>query len=183
MNMETRKANVNISFAGGTAAAGSKTYKVTLPTAWIKAMGIDESRRMLDLSFDGSQIRISQNLSYKEFLKQKIDLKHDVRIYNFYDNDTLCSTICADFTDETIAVENHEDNPIKTAFGNNESPTWQEFLAFLEDRCIPRGRDGLREYLETLGLSEYSPLDIIKKTSGRVAEDNQWLEEENCKWQ
>jgi hypothetical protein len=175
--MEKRIAKVNISQSGGTAAKGSKTCKVTLPTSWLNAMGVSASRRMLDLSFDNYQITISRHLSGEEFLKQKRSLKHDVRTYRLHDNNTLCSTIYADFTDETVAVENHVDNPVKTAFGNNEIPTWQDFLAFLEDRCIPRGRHALREYLETLGLGEYAPLDIIGITSGRMAEDNQWLEE------
>lgn len=54
-------------------------------------------------------------------------------------------------------------------------PNWEDFQRFLEDRCIPRQRAGLREYLETLGLDEYDPLAIIEKTGGRMAEDQQWL--------
>ena len=41
---------------------------------------------------------------------------------------------------------------------------------------MPRGRDGLREYLEAIGVGGYEPLEIIQKTAGRMAEDNQWLE-------
>ena len=40
---------------------------------------------------------------------------------------------------------------------------------------MPRSRSGIREYLEAIGVEEYSPIEIIKKTSGRMAEDNQWL--------
>jgi len=46
----------------------------------------------------------------------------------------------------------------------------------LEERCIPRGRVGLREYLEIIGLDEYDPWEIVKKTQGRMAEDQQWIE-------
>ena len=46
---------------------------------------------------------------------------------------------------------------------------------FLAERCIPRQRAGLREYLEALGLDEYDPFAIIEKTGGRMAEDQQWL--------
>jgi hypothetical protein len=70
---------------------------------------------------------------------------------------------------------NHVSNPAKTAFGNNAMPTWEDFILFLEDRCIPRERAGLREYLEVIGVGEYDPLEIIRVTSGRMAEDNQWL--------
>lgn len=65
---------------------------------------------------------------------------------------------------------------MKTAFGANELPTWEDFELFLEERCVPRERAGLREYLEALGLEEYDPLDIVRKTQGRMAEDDQWLE-------
>ena len=37
-------------------------------------------------------------------------------------------------------------------------------------------RAGIREYLEALGLVEYDPLEIIKRTQGRMAEDDQWIE-------
>ena len=74
-----------------------------------------------------------------------------------------------------MVVENQAVPTIKTAFGNNLLPNWEDFQRFLEDRCIPRQRAGLREYLETLGLDEYDPLAIIEKTGGRMAEDQQWL--------
>jgi len=43
---------------------------------------------------------------------------------------------------------------------------------FLESRCVPRQRDGLRYYLAEFGLEKYEPLEIIRKTEGRMAEDN-----------
>lgn len=49
--MERRIARVNIGAAGGTAARGAKTCKVTLPTAWMDAMGITINQRELVLAF------------------------------------------------------------------------------------------------------------------------------------
>lgn len=37
---------------------------------------------------------------------------------------------------------------------------------------MPRERDGLQYYLEELGLDEYDPLAIIRRTRDRMAEDN-----------
>lgn len=179
--MEKRIAKINISSAGGTAAKGSKTCKVTLPTSWMNELGIGEERRDVELSFDGNQIVISRHLTGEEFAEQKIAAGHDVRLLHFYDGDKLCTVIYADFTDETLTVENYVDDPVKTAFGNNVLPTWAAFQAFLEERCVPRQRAGLREYLETIGVSEYDPLEIIRKTAGRMAEDHQWLEMEVLK--
>ena len=173
--MERRIAKMNISSAGGTASTGSKTCKVTLPTSWVEAMGLDENRRELELAFDGTSITLSRRLDSSEFAAQQLAKCREVRVLRLYDGDTLCSTIYADFTGQTLAVENQAVPLVKTAFGNNPLPTWEDFHRFLEERCIPRQRAGLREYLEALGLEEYDPLAIIEKTSGRMAEDQQWL--------
>ena len=173
--MERRIAKMNISSAGGTAARGSKTCKVTLPTSWVEAMGIEGDRRELELAFDGTAITLSRRLSGPEFAAQQSARGHEVRVLRLYDGDTLCSTIYADFTGQTLAVENQAVPLVKTAFGNNPLPAWEDFQRFLEERCIPRQRAGLREYLEALGLEGYDPLAIIEKTGGRMAEDRQWL--------
>lgn len=46
----------------------------------------------------------------------------------------------------------------------------------MESRCFPRTRDYLKWVLRDLGLDCYEPLAIIKKTSGRMADDDMWLE-------
>ena len=173
--MEKRIINVNISSAGGTATKGSKTYKITLPTSWMHTLDVSEENRKLELTFDGAQISLSRCLDLEKFVESKLERGHDVHKIKFFDGDELCTTIYADFNDELISVENHANNPIKTAFGNKSLPTWADFLAFLEDRCVPRERSGLREYLEVIGVGEYDPIEIIKKTAGRMAEDDQWL--------
>jgi len=177
--MDRRITQVNISSAGGTAASGSKTYKVTLPNSWMNAMQVNRGNRELALSFDGKQISISRCLTGPEFAAQKLELKHDVRLLLLFDGHTLCTAIYADFTDETLNAQNHVNDPVKTAFGNNALPVWEDFQFFLEERCIPRGRAGLREYLETIGVDEYDPTEIIGKTAGRMAEDDQWLRVED----
>lgn len=176
--MEKRLAKINISAAGGTAAKGAKTCKVTLPTAWMEAMGLNLEWREVELSFDGNRIILTRRLSGQEFAEQKRALGHELRRLRFYDRDKLCTAITADFTDETLVAENYVGDPIKNAFGNNLLPDWADFQAFLQERCIPKERAGLREYLEALGLDEYDPIEIIRKTGGRMAEDQQWIEME-----
>ena len=179
--MDKRKAKLNISSAGGTAAKGSKTCKITLPNTWVDALGITPEQRDLELTFDGKQIILSRRFTCEELAARKTEQGHDVRLFRFFDGDEICTTINANFTNETLTVRNHVNDPVKTAFGNSESPSWEAFQDFLEDRCIPRQRAGLREYLEAIGVGGYDPLEIIKKTAGRMAEDNQWLEMEYLK--
>lgn len=179
--MDKRTANISIGSAGGTAAAGSKTYKITLPSSWMAKMGITENRRRMELSFDGESIVLSPFLTMDEFITKKKNLSHEVLLLRYFDRNTLCTTICADFTDHTLRASNHTDDLVKTAFGAVELPDWDDLLAFLEERCVPRGRMGIREYLEAIGVDEYDPLAIVRKTGGRMAEDEQWLEIEVLK--
>lgn len=176
--MEQRIGNVIIQSPGGTAAKGSSTYKVSLPSAWVKAMGITGDDRQIELRFDGDSIRITKRQDLNAFLESKRRRGDRVMLLSYFDKDTLCTRIAADFSGHTVCVQNHVSDCQRTAFGNNPSPTWKDFEEFLEERCIPRTRAGLREYLEALGLDEYDPLEIIKKTGGKMAEDSQWIQME-----
>ena len=179
--MEKRKAKVIIGAAGGTAHKGSKTYKVSLPSAWINELSLNEDNRDIELVFDGEKIVLQPVKTIDSFKKEKMNLDHDVGEINFFDKTGLCTFICADFTDKTLVAENYTDNIVKTAFGNNDCPDWNDFISFLEEHCLPKSRAGIREYLEAIGVSEYDPMEIIKKTAGRMAEDYQWIEMEAVK--
>lgn len=122
------------------------------------------------------RITPAQRLSGEQFKAQKRAMGHEVWRLSLYDGELLCTTIYADFSDRTLTAENYVADPVKTAFGNNLTPSWADFQAFWEDRCIPAQRAVLREYLDVIGVDEYDPMEIIKKTQGRMAEDNQWLE-------
>lgn len=97
-------------------------------------------------------------------------------ILHFMDRKGICTIIRANYKTQTVEIENKTDMLIHTAFGVNEHPTWEDYEFFLEDRCVPRTRHMLKLYLKELGLDHYDPLDIIRKTKGRMAEDTQWIE-------
>lgn len=179
--MEIRNGKMIIGAAGGTAGKGAKTYKVSIPSAWAAAMGVDCSKKEIELQFDGEQIVIKKKMSGKEFAEQNKSKQHHVKCFKYYNGHALCTVIYADFTDKTLVAENHTDFLVKTAFGQKNAPNWDDFLAFLEERCVPRQREGLQDYLEALGLDHYDPLEIVLRTEGRMAEDQQWLSVEDVK--
>lgn len=94
---------------------------------------------------------------------------------DFMCQDECCTVILVNFKDRKIAVQNETDDVLHRAFGVKVRPTWEDFEEFLESRCFPRTREGLRMILKELGLDDYDPLAIVEKTQGRMAEDFQWL--------
>ncbi|WP_455582624.1 hypothetical protein [Dysosmobacter sp.] len=175
--MDERNANILINKAGGNASPDAKSYRVALPSAWMNALGVDEEHREVTLQFDGEAITIRRQspTGYEDFLADARRRGHELLVIHFYDGETLCTKICADRTARTLVIRNETDEVLSTAFGVNETPSWSDLEAFLRDRCLPRQRDGLDRYLASLGLSEYDPLAIIRKTQGRMAEDDCWL--------
>lgn len=176
--MEHRQGKIIIHASGGTASQGANTYKLTLPSSWMHQMGIHALDREVELFFDGEVITISRHQPIDEFVTAKCKQGHSVKKLSYFDGDTLCTTIVMDETECVLCIQNHCNNVIKTAFGNNFSPTWEDLQYFLEERCVPRARAGLKEYLEVIGVEAYEPLEIIQKTEGRMAEDDQWIKVE-----
>ena len=94
---------------------------------------------------------------------------------NYMNRQDLCTVIYVDFKHERISIENHTNKIPLRAFGVLENPSWEDFQIFLEDRCLPRTRAGLKEILRDMGVPFYDPLLIIENTQGRIAGDNQWI--------
>ena len=172
--METRNAKLIVNKSGGTASEKSKTYRITIPNSWVEQLGISEDNREIELSFNGSEITVRRKQTMQEY--KDTHNRNKLLQLQFYHGDSLCTTILADETAEKVLIENHTSDPLYTAFGVNNNPDWQDYRSFLEERCIPKSRAGLQEYLNAIGVDEYHPLEIIRKTKGKMAEDQSWLE-------
>ncbi len=77
-----------------------------------------------------------------------------------------------------VTIYNYTQDIMRRAFGKIESPSYEQYEAFLESRCFPRSRDKMKLMLEELDLPFYDPLLIIEKTQGRMADDDFWLKVE-----
>ena len=108
MSIQERKARILINKAGGNAGPEGRNYRVALPAAWVKQLGITSADREVLLQFDGESITIRRAAAagYDGFLAQARKHGHDLLILYFYDGDTLCTKICADRTSRQLAVEN-----------------------------------------------------------------------------
>ena len=61
--MESRNAKMVVNKSG----SGSNTFRVTLPSAWIREMGLSETERELKISFDGEKITIEKDTTEREY--------------------------------------------------------------------------------------------------------------------
>lgn len=86
-----------------------------------------------------------------------------------------CTVIDVNFLQQQIVIQNKTDDILHRAFGAKESPTWNDFELFLQERCFPRTRGNCKELVRALDLTDYDPLQIVEKTKGRLADDEMWL--------
>ncbi|MFR4086494.1 MAG: hypothetical protein ACLT1A_00840 [Dysosmobacter sp.] len=135
-------------------------------------MGVSESQRELELSFDGEQITLSRPDAVS-------DAEHDVRTFRFYDGQRLRTTIRARTSTakprlqktawSTRQKRRPATNPTLPP-GPTSKPSWKSVAS-----ATPASRlAGVSRGHRRGGLSD--PLQIIQKTKGRMAEDQQWLE-------
>lgn len=80
-----------------------------------------------------------------------------------------------------IKIWNFTDDLISRAFGSRENPSWEDYEQFLEERCMPRTRYGIKRELRNMGLDSYDPFQIVEITKGRVYGDGQWLDRMDSK--
>lgn len=59
--MNKKNAKVIFNKSGGTAGSGGITNRVTIPTTWIREMGITEENREVTLEFNGNEIIIRKD--------------------------------------------------------------------------------------------------------------------------
>lgn len=66
-----------------------------------------------------------------------------------------------------------------------DKPSYGQMVSFLEQRCMPKKRKCMPEYLSTLGIQEYDPYKIVEITHGVMFEDYLWIKfpDETTTWE
>ena len=109
-----------------------------------------------------------------KYLNQPLTDAYVMRL-DFMFRQKVCTEIYVDFEHKQIKIVNRTNDIMKRAFGVNENPTWEDFEAFLEERCFPNTRALKKTILRRIGVDSYDPLQILRLTKGRTAEDNQYI--------
>ncbi|MBR1572568.1 MAG: helix-turn-helix domain-containing protein [Lachnospiraceae bacterium] len=116
---------------------------------------------------------LMENPSYVESLtipKQE----YPKRMWYMY-KDKICTLIDVDDRRQKVSIKNFVVNNQFKAFGVIENPSYADYLSFIESRCFPRTRNYMKIMLESQDIPYYDPMLIIKKTNGRMAEDDFWI--------
>ena len=103
--------------------------------------------------------------------------KGNLRLWYMY-NSEVCAIIDVDERMQKVRLYNYTVDIFKRPFGKNEKPSFAEYEEFVEGRCFPRTRDKMKIMLDALELPFYEPIMIIRKTEGRMAEDDFWIKVE-----
>lgn len=140
--MNRRSVKIMRRKAGGTAGKNAEKYSVNLPAVWLHAMGLSKEDRV-ELSFDGEKITVRPLASTDpELFRRNAEQKgHQLKEYRYYDGDVLCTVILADFTAQQVCVENKIDDVLDTAFGVNETPSWEGLIVVRNYKSCGWGRE------------------------------------------
>lgn len=77
--------------------------------------------------------------------------------------------------DNTYAyIERYSTHPVKQLF-HSEKITRFELGEILTDRCWDKNRPDINEIMTLIGLHEYNPYEICKRTHGKMYQDNIWF--------
>lgn len=101
-------------------------------------------------------------------------MEYPLRLWYIF-RDEVCTIIDVDILGRQVKIKNYTSNPLFRAFGVIETPSFEQYEAFLESRCFPRTRDKMKLMLREFDLPFYDPFLIVQKTQGRMAEDEFWI--------
>ncbi len=155
----------------------AKDYGVSRQTM---SFYIHEIGAELEIQPSESVTTYIRSLSYWKKINQLFQV--DLEMVNHYRTrmdymlgKELLTSIFVDFRNEKVQIRNYTDHPLKCAFGVKKNPTWEDFIYFLEDRCVPKTRDHMKLILQDYDLVFYDALSIVERTGGTMAEDNRFI--------
>lgn len=71
-------------------------------------------------------------------------------------------------------IKRYSTHPVKQIFYSDKITRF-EFGEILSDRCWDKNRPDISNLLSSLGLDEYNPYEICKRTHGKMSQDKIWF--------
>jgi len=95
--------------------------------------------------------------------------------FQYMERNNVTADVEVDYHKKTVRYQPYSEDIYALPFGVNMKPNLADVGRFFESRCFPKERRNCRQLLDDLGLQEYIPLDIVRKTHGRQLEDYCWI--------
>ena len=106
---------------------------------------------------------------YKQYLNEMYNEKYSFEV--FWKND-LSARVSVNKS--KVHVSRYIIHPIRQIF-SDENITRHQLNEVLRLRCFEEGRPDIKSKLKVLGLNEYNPLEIVKRTHGVSFNDYIWI--------
>jgi len=111
-----------------------------------------------------------------------MDERLDFEILNL---DNVIAHVLYDYESRRLTVDNYGESYMDSTILGLAEPTMDSIYAWFEGRCFPRTRVDCDFLLKSIGLSEYAPYNIVRKTHGVLFDDRYWIrfiDEPHLKW-
>jgi hypothetical protein len=98
-----------------------------------------------------------------------------VYAFDYMCADELSSTVSV-YNDDSIEVKDYSNEPVRLPFGTwGSKATLKDVEDFLATRCFPKSRFNCKQILNSGDIQFYNPLEICRKTQGRMSDDEFWI--------
>lgn len=125
---------------------------------------------------------IADKLSSRLLLESKSKNKWNGSHISVFWKDELTAEV--DIQNNKVDIKKYTSDPIKQFFLAFNSMDIVGFSDLLEARCWERERVDILDLLRKIGLDEYDPIEIVRRTFGVSYNDSIWFkfEESNINW-
>lgn len=126
---------------------------------------------------------IAKNLQYNVVFEDCLKSKWDGTVIRAYWENEL--TAIATVSGHRVTIQKFTDNTAKQFFYAYNSMDLFQLSELLEIRCWERGRVDINDILRRLGIKEYDPIEIVKRTFGVSYNDPIWFNfyDANLSWE
>ena len=88
---------------------------------------------------------------------------------------TVCSVVYV-YQDGSVVVDDKTEYIVERPFGSwGSEATIEDVEKLFESRCFPRTRGNCKQILKSGGIDFYNPIEIVRKTEGRMTDDSFWI--------
>ncbi|MFF2092707.1 hypothetical protein [Paenibacillus sp. NPDC058174] len=96
--------------------------------------------------------------------------------FEVLEHDQVIAKVKLDYSNQNVEVwQDDKVSPVFLPFPGKKKVLVSDVLDYFESRCLPRTRHHIDKVLQSLGLSDYVPADIVKKTHGVLYDDYVWI--------